>query len=167
MAALQSVKSLDAVPQGWDGWLRDYVNVGFPIHKHRDFLLRAPVSPDGSIAARSAGFSPDGFFDERRDFCCEKRFPRRVFFDESAGLLLRGALPKTGSFSTRSAGTFAVMTRRFFLQTCLFRDESAGLFLRGAPVFSPDGSFEERGTLTCAAPARSITRWLLHSGYVQ
>ena len=77
MAALTIVKPSNAVAQGWDGCCGITVNVGFPF-QHRDFCCERRFSPDGSIAARSAGFSPDGSSRSAGTFAA-----RRAGFDRS------------------------------------------------------------------------------------
>ncbi len=42
----------------------------------------APDAPRRVDCCEERRFFPRRVFEERRDFCCEERFPRRVFFDE-------------------------------------------------------------------------------------
>jgi len=123
--------------------LRDYRERGFPFSARYfccerrvfpqtvDCCEESPVfSPDGSFegagtfAARSASKTESFFDEDRRDFCCEERFPRRVFSTERR------------TFAVRTAG---------FSPYVVFFDETPGLFAREeAAGFSPEGLSEER-----------------------
>jgi len=89
--------------------------------EERRFFPRRVFEDAGTFACEER--SKTVFFDEeRRDFCGEERFPRKVFLPRKRrGLCCedRRFFPPDGSFSMRSAGTFAAEERPVFPQTGL------------------------------------------------